>query len=308
MADNKNKKNSGFGFAIWFVLLLIIGVLFLINQKTIVSNLKTTRFFERTIGKTPEFIEKAPVVEQKEEGKNDVAPIISTEIDLNAENESSVSEPAVNKTEQAEQLSNTQSAPQQENVSSVTAVSDAGRELQQQAEEAVAVKKETATKPKPAENKPSVTETKKTPATAASATMNIKLYFMIITSNGTVNRREVVRTMKKSDSPLMDAVNALIEGPNSTEADSGCRTLLSDGTRLLGASVRNGVATLNFSSEFEFNRYGIEGLRGQLQQLVYTATAFQTVESVQFLIDGEKKEYLGSEGVWIGTPLRRSSF
>ena len=315
MADNKNKKNSGFGFAIWFVLLLIIGVLFLINQKTIVSNLKTTRFFERTIGKTPEFIEKAPVVEQKEEGKNDVAPIISTEIDLNAENESSVSEPAVNKTEQAEQLSNTQSAatgtqsaPQQEKVSPVTAVSDAGRELQQQAEEAAAVKKETAAKPKPAENKPSVTETKKTPATAASATMNIKLYFMIITSNGTVNRREVVRTMKKSDSPLMDAVNALIEGPNSTEAVSGCRTLLSDGTRLLGASVRNGVATLNFSSEFEFNRYGIEGLRGQLQQLVYTATAFQTVESVQFLIDGEKKEYLGSEGVWIGTPLRRSSF
>ena len=83
---------------------------------------------------------------------------------------------------------------------------------------------------------------------------------------------------------------------------------MSDGTRLLGASVRNGVATLNFSSEFEFNRYGIEGLRGQLQQIVYTATAFQTVESVQFLIDGEKKEYLGSEGVWIGTPLRRSSF
>ena len=76
MADNKNKKNSGFGFAIWFVLLLIIGVLFLINQKTIVSNLKTTRFFERTIGKTPEFIEKASVVEQKEEDKNDVAPII----------------------------------------------------------------------------------------------------------------------------------------------------------------------------------------------------------------------------------------
>jgi len=308
MADNKNKKNSGFGFAIWFVLLLIIGVLFLINQKTIVSNLKTTRFFERTIGKTPEFIEKAPVVEQKEEGKNDVAPIISTEIDLNAETEISSSGSAADKIEQAEQPSRTQSSSQQENVSPVTAVSDAGRELQQQAEEAAAVKKETAAKPKPAENKTSVTETKKTPATAASATMNIKLYFMIITSNGTVNRREVVRTMKKSDSPLMDAVNALIEGPNSSEADSGCRTLLSDGTRLLGASVRNGVATLNFSSEFEFNRYGIEGLRGQLQQIVYTATAFQTVESVQFLIDGEKKEYLGSEGVWIGTPLRRSSF
>ena len=110
MADNKNKKNSGFGFAIWFVLLLIIGVLFLINQKTIVSNLKTTRFFERTIGKTPEFIEKASVVEQKEEDKNDVAPIISTEIDLNAETEISSFNSSADKTEQAEQLSNTQSA------------------------------------------------------------------------------------------------------------------------------------------------------------------------------------------------------
>jgi spore germination protein GerM len=43
-------------------------------------------------------------------------------------------------------------------------------------------------------------------------------------------------------------------------------------------------------------------------QVVYTATAFSTVDSVQILIDGEKKEYLGSEGVWIGSPLARSSF
>ena len=80
------------------------------------------------------------------------------------------------------------------------------------------------------------------------------------------------------------------------------------GKRLIGASVKNGTATLNFSGEFEFNQYGIEGLRGQLQQIVYTATAFPTVESVQFLVDGEKKEYLGQEGVWIGTPLGRNSF
>ena len=43
-------------------------------------------------------------------------------------------------------------------------------------------------------------------------------------------------------------------------------------------------------------------------QIVYTATEFSTVKSVQFLIDGQKKEYLGSEGVWIGSPLSRTSF
>ena len=138
--------------------------------------------------------------------------------------------------------------------------------------------------------------------------MNIKLFFMAINSDGSVVRHEVVRAMPKTRRPLVDAINAIIEGPNEDEEREGCRTLVSDGTKLISASVSNGVASLNFSTEFEFNQYGIEGTRGQLQQIVYTATAFPTVESVQFLIEGEKHEYLGSEGVWIGTPLSRSSF
>ena len=85
-------------------------------------------------------------------------------------------------------------------------------------------------------------------------------------------------------------------------------SLIPEGTRLLGASVKNGVATLNFSEEFEFNPVGVEGYIAQLTQLVFTATEFSTVKSVQFLIEGEKKDYLGSEGQWIGSPLARSSF
>lgn len=139
-------------------------------------------------------------------------------------------------------------------------------------------------------------------------TMDLKLYFMSINSNGSVVRTEVTRSMPKTSSPLYDSINALISGPSAEEEAKGCRTLVSTGTRLLGASVSTGVATLNFSSEFEFNQYGIEGTRGQLQQIVFTATAFPTVESVQFLVDGEKRDYLGSEGVWIGSPLGRNNF
>ncbi len=141
-----------------------------------------------------------------------------------------------------------------------------------------------------------------------SGQMNLKLFFMSINSDGSVTRREVMRQMRRTQSPLVEAINALIVGPTAEEESDGCRTLVSTGTRLLSASVSDGVAQLNFSGEFEFNQYGIEGTRGQLQQIVYTATAFPTVESVQFLVDGERRDYLGGEGVWIGTPLSRNSF
>ena len=84
--------------------------------------------------------------------------------------------------------------------------------------------------------------------------------------------------------------------------------LIPSGTRLIGASVKNGVATLNFNENFEFNSYGIEGCMAQLMQIVYTAREFSTVKSVQFLVEGEKKDYLGTEGQWIGSPLSRASF
>ena len=99
-----------------------------------------------------------------------------------------------------------------------------------------------------------------------------------------------------------------IKGPNSSEAAKGYKSLIPSGTRLLSASVRDGIAYLNFSEDFEFNYVGVDGYLGQLMQIVYTATEFSTVKGVQFLIEGQKKEYLGSEGVWIGTPLARNSF
>ena len=84
--------------------------------------------------------------------------------------------------------------------------------------------------------------------------------------------------------------------------------LIPPGTKLLSAKVSGGVAYLNFNEAFEINTYGVEGYIHQLEQIVFTATAFSTVNSVQFLIEGEKRDYLGSEGQWIGSPLSRSSF
>ena len=91
-------------------------------------------------------------------------------------------------------------------------------------------------------------------------------------------------------------------------AEEGCVGFIPKGTKLLSAGVTDGVAYLNFNDAFEFNEEGGEGSRFQMMQVVYTATAFSTVNSVQILIEGKKQEYLGSEGFWIGSPLSRSSF
>ena len=131
---------------------------------------------------------------------------------------------------------------------------------------------------------------------------------MQVDADGNVNRKSVVRQIPKSDSPLTDTIKALLAGPLDSEKSM---SLIPPGTRLLSATVRNGIAALNFSEQFEFNSIGADGYRGQLMQIVFTATEFATVESVQFLIEGQRKEYIGSgEDVWmwIGSPYTRASF
>jgi germination protein M len=80
------------------------------------------------------------------------------------------------------------------------------------------------------------------------------------------------------------------------------------GTKLVSATVRGSTAVLNFNEKFMFNSLGIEGYAGQLKQVVYTATEFSNIQDVQFLIEGQKRDYLGGEGVYIGRPLSRNSF
>ena len=136
-----------------------------------------------------------------------------------------------------------------------------------------------------------------------------QLCFVEIDSDGSVNRKMVKRTVEKNDSPLTTAINLLIKGPDLKQSgEKNCMSLIPEGTKLLSAKVSNGVAYLNFNEAFEFNSVGVEGYIGQLMQIVYTATTFSTVNSVQFMIEGQKKDYLGSEGQWIGSPLNRNSF
>ena len=134
-----------------------------------------------------------------------------------------------------------------------------------------------------------------------------RLYLVRVEEDGTVTRISVERSLPFSDTPLVDVIASLLKGPSTSEKQKGYISLIPPGTRLYSATVKDGIAYLNFSEEFLFNPYGTEGYLGQLKQIVWTATEFPTVKQVQILIEGKVTEYLG-EGIRIGKPLSRDSF
>lgn len=266
---NTKKRNTGLAVAVCLLFALVILILFLVKKDQIVTNLKETRFFERIGGTTPEFVQNY-VPSNPTEEKIPLPEEVPLTINI--------------ETEVVEQ-----------------------KPVQKPAE-VVVEKKEPA---KVEDKNPPKQEEKKVdnkPVETPKSYIDLQLCFVSIDSDGSLSRKMVKRSVAKNDSPLTTSINLLLAGPNNSKEEKNCMTLIPAGSRLLSARVSNGVAYLNFNEEFEFNGDGVEGQLSQLMQIVYTATTFSTVNSVQFLIDGEKKDYLGSEAVWIGSPLSRNSF
>jgi len=136
-----------------------------------------------------------------------------------------------------------------------------------------------------------------------------RLYFVKVEPDGTIALKGIVRPVYFQDSPLTETMASLLKGLSVSEINQGLLSLIPGETRLLSVSVVEGTAFLNFSEEFLFNSFGREGYTAQVQQIVYTATEFPTVQRVQILINREKRDYMGSEGgIYLGAPLTRDSF
>ena len=272
MADKSSKKKTGLTLACIILAFLVIFIIFLVKKDVILTNLKETRFFERVFGSTPEFVENHTPSEKE-----------TVKIPLNPQADDVVIqvEPEQKKSAPKEEASKPESSTKAQETKEKT--------------ESEAAKKEEKSAEKTKAAEPAYTE--------------LMLCFIEIDGDGSINRKLVKRSVPKTDSPLTTAIKAVLAGPDTTKSDERtCISLIPEGTRLLGARVSGGVAYLDFNDSFEFNTNGVEGYNSQLMQLVYTATSFSTVNSVQFLIEGQKKDYLGSEGQWIGSPLSRTSF
>ncbi|MDR2404047.1 MAG: GerMN domain-containing protein [Spirochaetaceae bacterium] len=134
------------------------------------------------------------------------------------------------------------------------------------------------------------------------------LYFVQVDRDGSILRTRVTRSLAVSDSPMLDVLQALLQGPSAEEREQGLISLIPPETRIISrtTTVRGNTAYINFSEDFMFNTYGVEGYAAQLRQIVWTVTEFSNVKDVQILIEGRRVDYLG-EGIWIGSPIGKDT-
>jgi spore germination protein GerM len=290
MAGRRKKKKTNIAATCWLLTLLVLIAVFVVKHNDIRTVLAETDFFGKVFGTDPAFVTKAVTPTPAPAAvPAAVTPPAQSAAVSPAPVTVAITDPAL--------------------VAATEALTAAAAALAANAAATPSPAGTTSSSTNSA-NSPTVNSSALSPAAAATtpATTTVSLFFIRVDEDGLLARREIKRSFPKNDAPLQSAIQSLLLGPALPESERGLQTLIPSGTRLQSIHLENGVAALSFSEEFEANRYGGEGYLGQLEQIVYTATAFPTVNAVQFLIDGEKREYIGGEGVWIGSPLGRGSF
>lgn len=104
------------------------------------------------------------------------------------------------------------------------------------------------------------------------------------------------------------AMEQLLARPNDFEANAGVSTSVPPGTRLLGLSIEDGVATVDLSEEYGDTGGGTMGESLAVAQVVYTLTQFPTVQGVSFEIDSTPLQMTPGHGIDLRKPQRRNDW
>ncbi|MBW3595582.1 MAG: GerMN domain-containing protein, partial [Actinobacteria bacterium] len=79
-------------------------------------------------------------------------------------------------------------------------------------------------------------------------------------------------------------------------------------TELLGLTIENGTATVDFNEEFGNTELGATYDGIQIDQVTWTLTQFPSVKRVRYLIEGEVPEDgIGGHGILVDKPMTRKN-
>ncbi|WP_157150534.1 GerMN domain-containing protein [Brachyspira sp. SAP_772] len=109
----------------------------------------------------------------------------------------------------------------------------------------------------------------------------------------------------ENNNSIEETIKTLLEGATDNENKNNIISCIPKDTELLDIFVEGNTVYLNFNESFEFNPLGNEGTMLQIYQLVYTATQFEGIDNVIFLIDGNLNETIGAEGAIENMPFTR---
>jgi len=142
---------------------------------------------------------------------------------------------------------------------------------------------------------------------APAETMLVRAYYVLDGPSGVGGLVPTLRVVPKSTGVARAAMNALLDPDAVFARYSQLSTGLPSGTKLLGLAIKNSVATVDFSSEFESGG-GSASAAYRLGQVTYTLTQFPTVRAVLFQVEGRTVTTFGPEGIVLDGPQARKDF
>lgn len=117
------------------------------------------------------------------------------------------------------------------------------------------------------------------PTTAApSGAPTVSVYFL------NDDRLQAVEYPVEGEVALGTALDYVLAAPPDG-GENGLKTSVPPGTRLRGATVEGGVATIDLSGEI--NDIGGAAQKQAFAQIVFTALGFDEVQAIQFSVDGK---------------------
>jgi germination protein M len=149
---------------------------------------------------------------------------------------------------------------------------------------------------------------KPTPQTTPSSgdTMVIRAYFVLDGNVGVEGLVSTLREVPETTAVARAAMDTLLRAEIIADYDR-LSTAIPAGTRLLGLSIRDGIATVDLSHEFESGGGSASAFR-RLGQVVYTLTQFSTIRAVLFQVEGRTVTTFGSEGIVLEGPQTRADY
>ncbi len=276
-ADRKGemakKKKASLGCLFWIALILLVLVVFFFNRERITTVIEETGFKDYILQDRPQ--------------KPDVKRVEPEESKPTSEQE------------KKPQRKNDKSRETEESPEKKQKPKDEGETAEKEEEKDVEITVDT-----PEKNETESQESSEEPLIDKRMRKSA-LYFVEVSEAGSIELKRIVRPVYYTDSPLTETLNALLEGLTAEELNRGLLNLIPQNTKVRKVWIENSTAHIDFNEALRFNQFGTEGLHAELQQIVYTATEFQTVDAVQILINGKKIDYLSSEGIFVGKPLTR---
>ena len=137
--------------------------------------------------------------------------------------------------------------------------------------------------------------------------MIVRAYYVLDGAAGVEGLVPTLRVVPKTSGVARAAMGALLDPEQVLDQYGQLSTAIPSGSKLLGISIKNGVATVDMSSEFESGG-GSASAKFRLGQVAYTLTQFSTVRAVLFQVEGRTVTTFGSEGIVLDGPQSRKDF